>query len=81
MDHSKFAKRKGKFDIFVGNLPYGTDEVKLKEWFEKNGMKNMEFDVRIVIDKDTGKGRGFGFVSVFKKEDIPDVIKLKIVEQ
>ena len=76
LDHSKFAKRKGKFDIFVGNLPYGTDEVKLKEWFEKNGMKNMEFDVRIVIDKDTGKGRGFGFVSVFKKEDISDVIKL-----
>ena len=35
----------------------------------------MEFDVRIVIDKDTGKGRGFGFVSVFKKEDISDVIK------
>ena len=76
LDHSKFMKRKGRFDIFVGNLPYNADEVKLKEWFEKNGLKNMEFDVRITLDKDTGKGRGFGFVSVFKKEDINDVIKL-----
>ena len=76
LDHSKFMKRKGRFDIFVGNLPYNADEVKLKQWFEKNGLKNMEFDVRITLDKDTGKGRGFGFVSVFKKEDINDVIKL-----
>ena len=76
LDHSKFAKRKGKFDIFVGNLPFGTDEVKLKEWFDKNGLKNMEYDVRIVLDKDTGKSRGFGFVSVFKKEEVPDVVKL-----
>ena len=33
LDHSKFAKRKGKYDIFVGNLPFGSDEVKLKELF------------------------------------------------
>ena len=76
LDHSKFMKRKGRYDIFVGNLPYNADEVKLKEWFEKNGMKNTEFDVRIALDKDTGKPRGFGFVSVFNKDDIGDVIKL-----
>ena len=76
LDHSKFMKRKGRYDIFVGNLPYNADEVKLKEWFEKNGMKNKEFDVRIALDKDTGKPRGFGFVSVFNKDDIGDVIKL-----
>ena len=75
LDHTKFMKRK-KYDIFVGNLPYNTDEVKLKEWFEKNGLKGIEFDVRITLDKETGKGRGFGFVSVFNKEDINDVVKL-----
>ena len=75
LDHTKFMKRK-KYDIFVGNLPYNADEVKLKEWFEKNGLKNKEFDVRIAMDKDTGKPRGFGFVSVLNKEEINDVTKL-----
>ena len=76
LDHSKFMKRKGRLDIFVGNLPYNADEMKLKEWFEKNGLKNMEFDVRIAMDKETGKPRGFGFVSVFDKDDVKDVLKL-----
>ena len=75
LDHSKFIKRK-KYDVFIGNLPYNADEVGLKQWFEKNGLKDIEFDVRITLDKDTGKSRGFGFVSVFNKEDINDVIKL-----
>ena len=57
-------------------MPYNADEVGLKQWFEKNGLKDIEFDVRITLDKDTGKSRGFGFVSVFNKEDINDVIKL-----
>ena len=76
LDHSKFMKRKGRYDIFVGNLPYNADEVKLKDWFEKNGLKNMEFDVRITLDKETGKARGFGFVSVFDKDDVKEVLKL-----
>ena len=75
LDHSKFIKRK-KYDVFIGNLPYNADEVGLKQWFEKNGLKDIEFDVRITLDKDNGKSRGFGFVSVFNKEDINDVIKL-----
>ena len=76
LDHSKYSRRKEKFDIFVGNMPYGIDEVQLKEWFEKNGLKNIEFDARMVIDKETGQGRGFGFVSVFKRENVADVLKL-----
>ena len=76
IDHSKFNKRKDRIDIFVGNMPYGIDEVQLKEWFEKNGLKKIEFDARIVIDKETGQGRGFGFISVFKKENVAEVLKL-----
>ena len=76
LDHSKYNKRKEKYDIFVGNMPYGINEVEVKEWFEKNGLKNIEFDVRMVIDKETGQARGFGFVSVFKKENVADVLKL-----
>ena len=57
-------------------MPYGIDEIDLKEWFEKNGLKKIEFDIRIAIDKETGQGRGFGFISVFSKVDVPEVLKL-----
>ena len=76
LDHSRYSKRKEKIDLYVGNMPYGIDEIDLKEWFEKNGLKKIEFDIRIVIDKETGQGRGFGFISVFNKLDIPEVLKL-----
>ena len=42
----------------------------------ENGLKKIEFDARIVIDKETGQGRGFGFVSVFNKEDVNCVLRL-----
>ena len=76
LDHSRYSKRKEKIDLFVGNMPYGIDEIDLKEWFEKNGLKKIEFDIRIAIDKETGQGRGFGFISVFSKVDVPEVLKL-----
>ena len=76
LDHSKYSKKPGKIDLFVGNLPHGIDEVQLREWFEKNGLKKIEFDVRIPVDKDTGQLRGFGFVSVFNREDVDTVLKL-----
>ena len=76
LDHSKYSKKAGKIDLFVGNLPYNIDEVMFREWFEKNGLKNIEFDARLVIDKETGQPRGFGFVSVFDKNDVNSVLKL-----
>ena len=76
LDHSKYMRRKDRIDLFIGNMPYGIDEVQLKDWFEKNGLKKIEFDARIALDKETGQGRGFGFISVFNKEDVPLVLKL-----
>ena len=76
LDHSKYTRRKDRIDLFIGNMPYGIDEIQLKDWFEKNGLKKIEFDARIALDKETGQGRGFGFISVFNKEDVSLVLKL-----
>ena len=76
VDHSKYSKKPGRIDIFVGNMPYNVDEVQFREFFEKNGLKNIEFDARIAFDKETWKPRGFGFISVFNKDDVHLVLKL-----
>ena len=76
VDHSKYSKKPGRIDIFVGNMPYNVDEVQFREFFEKNGLKNIEFDARIALDKETWKPRGFGFISVFNKDDVHSVLKL-----
>jgi len=45
--------------VFVGNLPFSTDDNKLKEAFIRFG--NVE-SARVVTDKHTGRSRGYGFV-------------------
>ena len=75
VDHSKYNKKGGRIDLFVGNLPFNIDEKQFREFFEKNGLKGIEFDARIALDKETGKPRGFGFVSVFNKNDVSLILK------
>lgn len=49
--------------IFVGGLPYHTNDASLRKYFENFG----DIDEAVVItDKQTGKSRGYGFVSVNK---------------
>ena len=46
--------------IFVGGLPYHTTDESLKTFFEQFG----DIDEAVVItDRQTGKSRGYGFVS------------------
>ncbi len=54
----KGAKGSSK-TIYVGNLPYRANEHDVKELFEEFGEV---FAVRLMMDKRTGKRRGFGFV-------------------
>lgn len=46
--------------LFVGGLAWGTDEKTLRDAFASFGEVT---DVRIITDRDTGRSRGFGFVS------------------
>lgn len=51
--------------IFVGGLPYHTTDKSLREFFDKFG----EIEEAVVItDRQTGKSRGYGFVTMANKE-------------
>ncbi|GAB4546770.1 MAG: hypothetical protein Tsb0013_05920 [Phycisphaerales bacterium] len=47
--------------MYVGNLPFSTDESGLKALFEEHGTVT---DVKIIMDRETGRSRGFGFVEM-----------------
>lgn len=45
--------------LYIGNLSYNTDEQGLRDAFSKQGEIK---DVKIVMDRETGRSRGFAFV-------------------
>jgi len=45
--------------LYVGNLPYSTTDEKLRAAFEVHGEL---VSANVVIDRDTGRSKGFGFV-------------------
>ena len=47
--------------IYVGNLPFSTTEDELAEMFQQVGAVE---SVSIITDRDTGRSKGFGFVSM-----------------
>lgn len=46
--------------LFVGGLPYTTTDQELREFFEEFG--EIE-EAAVIIDRQTGKSKGYGFVS------------------
>ncbi len=48
--------------LFVGNLSFQATEEELRGWIEARGY-HVE-DLKLMTDRDTGKPRGFGFVTV-----------------
>ncbi|XP_030625528.1 RNA-binding protein 38 [Chanos chanos] len=51
--------------IFVGGLPYHTTDASLRKYFESFG----DIDEAVVItDRQTGKSRGYGFVTMMDKQ-------------
>ncbi|MCA9342070.1 RNA-binding protein [Candidatus Saccharibacteria bacterium] len=49
-----------KQNLFVGSLAYATDDDSLKAFFEQVGEVER---ARVATDRDTGRSRGFGFVT------------------
>ncbi len=53
-------------NIYVGNLSYGSTEESLRSLFESYGVVDA---VSIIIDRQTGRSRGFGFVEMPNEEE------------
>ena len=47
--------------IYVGNLPFSTDEESVRSLFAQHGDVQ---DVNLISDRETGRFRGFGFVEM-----------------
>lgn len=47
--------------IYVGNLPFSTGENELRSAFQEHGTV---ISAAVIMDRDTGRSRGFGFVEM-----------------
>ena len=52
--------------LFIGNLSWGLDQAGLKDTFAEYGEVE---EAIIVMDRETGRSRGFGFVTFVNAED------------
>ncbi|KAF9083508.1 hypothetical protein BGX27_004075, partial [Mortierella sp. AM989] len=58
--------------VFVGGLSWGTTEETLRDRFEQFGQVE---EAVVVKDRDTGRSRGFGFVTFSNSAEADDAIK------
>ena len=59
--------------LYVGGLPYTSTEESLKAAFSEAGEVA---SVKIIIDKITGRSKGFGFVEMSSDEDAQKAISM-----
>lgn len=51
--------------LYVGNLPYSASEQDIRTLFESYGSVE---SVKLIVDKDTGKKKGYGFIEMSDEE-------------
>jgi len=59
-------------DIYVGNLPYEAEESALENLFSEHGEVE---NVKIIRDFDTGRSKGFGFVTMPDKNQADEAVR------
>lgn len=59
--------------LYVGNLSYDVSEPELREVFSEGGRNVVE--VKVVMDRDTGRPRGFAFVEMGSADEAAAVIE------
>jgi len=58
--------------LFVAGLPYDMDDAELEEFFEKFGTVT---SVKVAMDRETGKSKGFGFVEMPNSTEAKEAIE------
>ena len=58
--------------LFIRNLPFSVDDDTLKEHFQQFGAIRY---ARVVVDRDTERPKGTGFVAFFNEEEMIDCLK------
>jgi RNA recognition motif-containing protein len=58
--------------LYVGNLPFNANDDSLHEIFSQAG--NVE-SAKIIMDRDTGRSKGFGFVEMSNDQEAADAIQ------
>ena len=59
--------------LYVGNLDYAITQDQLREHFAKAGTV---VDAVIITDRDSGRGKGFGFVEMSTDEEAKKAIEM-----
>jgi len=59
-------------NIYVGNLPYQISEEELKEVFDEFGTVE---SAKIIMDKYSGRSKGFGFIEMPNDEEAKQAIE------
>ncbi|CAL1379321.1 unnamed protein product [Linum trigynum] len=57
--------------VYVGNLPWSVDDSRLEQVFSEHGKVT---NARVVYDRDSGRSRGFGFVTMADETEMNDAI-------
>ncbi|HLK89878.1 MAG TPA: RNA-binding protein [Polyangia bacterium] len=58
--------------LYVGNLSYNTTELELREAFGQAGTVT---DAKVVMDRETGRPRGFAFVEMSSDQEAQNAIQ------
>jgi len=59
--------------LYVGNLPFNVDDIALGEWVASAGFRVQS--ARVIMDRQTARSRGFGFVELAEGEDMAKAIE------
>ena len=59
--------------LFVGGLPWAVDSARLEEVFSEFGEI---VEAKVIVDRETGRSRGFGFVTYSTPEAAQDALAL-----
>lgn len=59
--------------VYVGNLPFSASEDEIKQHFSQCG-EIVEFN--LIVDKETGRKKGFGFITYVDQQSAEKAIKM-----